>query len=323
MSSGELELTQSNLSGFDILTTCNSRGIESPSARYLMQLGSSSSRQTVASQLNRISRLFSVHDHSDFLWESLDSDIIYLIREKLKTFWSPVTINAAISAVKGTCEVAFQFKQIDADRYWRIKNVKKLKSVRVPSGRELSGMEARVFLNACDDNSFTGLRDSALFSLIIGSGLRRAEAASLHNENIDISKREVKVTGKGDKQRKVWIPEDAVPFLHSYKDELRGDSDGPFFVRFGKDDEPRLKSKKEIAPSSVNHIFNERIEAFNIEIFKPHDLRHTYATKLLREGVDLKTVSRLLGHSSITTTQIYDLRDESVARDAALNHRIF
>jgi len=293
------------------------------SVRYLMQVESVNSRSTIVSRLNRVAGIFGFSDHVEFPWPKLTSDELYLAREKLKTFWAPTTVNAALSEIKAVCEIAFLHDQMDVQTYQRIKLVKRLKASRQYSGRELSGAEIKRFELSCDDGSYVGLRDKSIFLLGVGCGLRRAELASLTVSNLNFSDNSVNVIGKGDKERTVWMPDQVSAALDEYIHEVRVPEDSPLFVKFGKEDEPLIARKKHLGNSSINYILEQRRELAKIDKFKPHDLRKTYGTKLLRDGVDIKTVSRLLGHSSVTTTEIYDVRDEVMAKQASLSHRLY
>ncbi|WP_281557875.1 tyrosine-type recombinase/integrase [Thalassomonas sp. RHCl1] len=300
------------------------------SFQYLLSLESKQSRETMSSHLNNVARLFGVADHAMFRWELLDSDVVFYIRERFQTLGlSPATINTILCAIRQTVKHAFMKKQISHENYDRIKLVKNLKASKVAANRVLSSEEIQNFLSACDDNSFAGLRDATLFLTMIACGLRRAEAVAINIEQIDLNQREIIITGKGSKERRVWYPELTADYLREYLQELRGHGAGALFVRMNKYDDPVLSNKKSLqsvpgmTPPAVNYILKNRGLLGNIDGFKPHDLRRTFATKQLSSGTDIKTVSKLLGHASITTTQIYDLRGDDVARKAAREHQIF
>jgi len=299
------------------------------SFQYLLSLESDKSRETMRSHLNNVARLFGVSDHAMFRWELLDSDVVYYIRERFQTLGlSPATINTILCAIRQTVKHAFMKKQISHENYDRIKLVNNLKASKIVSNRVLSSEEIRDFLSACDDNSFAGLRDAVLFLTMVGCGLRRAEAVAIKIDQIDLAHREIVITGKGSKERRVWYPQLTADYLREYLQELRGKGPGALFVRMNKYDDPVLSSKKSlstvpgITPPAVNYILKKRGLLGSVDGFKPHDLRRTFATKQLSTGTDIKTVSKLLGHASIVTTQIYDLRDDDVAKKAARDHQI-
>ena len=302
---------------------------DAASFQYLLTLESDKSRETMSSHLNNVARLFGVQEHSVFRWELLDSDVVYYIRRKYQDLGlAPATINTVLCAIRQTVKHAFMKKQMSHENYDRIRLVNNLKAKKVNSNRVLNSEEIRNFLDICDDNSFAGLRDATLFLTLISCGLRRAEAVAIDAEHLDINNREIIITGKGNKERRVWFPEFTADYIREYLKALRGTDRGSLFVRMNKYDDPVLSKKNSdivpgMTPPAVNYILKNRGLIGNIDGFKPHDLRRTFATKQLTAGTDIKTVSKLLGHASIATTQIYDLRGDDVAKKAGQDHQIF
>jgi tyrosine recombinase XerC len=152
-----------------------------------------------------------------------------------------------------------------------------------------------------DKNNLSGLRDKAMLELFYASGLRVSELVGLDIEDIDINIRYVRVTGKGRKERIVPVNSKALQVIRDYvemrKTVLKDKGEKALFVnRYGKRITRRavgLIVKKYMVKSGINkHI-------------SPHSLRHTFATHLLDAGADLRLIQELLGHSSISTTQIY------------------
>lgn len=151
-----------------------------------------------------------------------------------------------------------------------------------------------------------GLRDRAILELLYSSGLRVSELVALNKDHINLKRREFMVRGKGQKDRPIFISEEASEWIQKYLDK-RADNSPPLFVRVGG-------SKK--ADTSGNHLrltarSVQRMvarHALNAGITKhvsPHTLRHSFATDLLMNGADLRSVQAMLGHSNIATTQIY------------------
>lgn len=309
--------------------------MDSPSSKYLMSLQSKQSRNTMVSHLNKVASLFGVKHHHEFSWESLTSDAVYLIRNKfLDDGYSPSAINCSLTAIRKSAQFAFTSEMMEHSQFERIKLVEKVKGKRIRKRRELAKEDIQKFLKACDDGTFKGLRDAALFLLMIGSGLRRAEVIGIRLKDLDLNTRKLIVTGKGNKQRLVGVAKISVQYITEYIEEMHSSSedDAYLFCRYFKNDEKLNhvvvgKNGKEkemkLALSSVNYILSKRGYKGNVDRFKPHDLRGTYATKMLRDGKDINQVSILLGHKSISTTQNYDLRAEEEAIQTALDHKIF
>lgn len=278
----------------------------------------------MTSFLNSVAKLFGVSSHVNFAWEKLDKDVVNIIRDKLhEKKLSISAINTTLSAIRKTCNEAFSSKLMTADQFQRIKLIPNLKGRRVRKHRTIKSSVTKSFLKSCDDNSFKGLRDSLIYMLLIGCGLRRAECARLMLSDVDLSECELLVHGKGNKQRSVGIPKQVIEHLNIYLVDIRGFQAGPLIVKFNKDDEPVQSSIKDdinkcLTPAAINYILKKRLKTL-----KPHDLRAEYATALIEAGHSLNTVKDLLGHSSVTTTQIYIRHDDSVAKKASVEHVIY
>lgn len=139
-------------------------------------------------------------------------------------------------------------------------------------------------------------RDAAILELFYSSGLRLSELSSLNIEDIDQTNGSIRVIGKGNKERIVPIGSFALNAIQHYlkKVELYN---GPLFLS---------KVKKRISNRAIGDILKKYLKASNIPIdITPHKLRHSFATHLLDNGADLRTVQSMLGHSSLSTTQIY------------------
>ncbi len=157
-------------------------------------------------------------------------------------------------------------------------------------------------LNSSNGTDLKDLRDKAILELLFSTGLRVSELCSLKSD-IDLHSDELSIRGKGGKVRVVFISEDAKNAVKKYQDARKDMSDG-LFVHVGK----------EIIGTKINSLHKRTVErivkqhAIKAGISKkvtPHTMRHLFATDLLSNGADLRSVQALLGHSSISTTQIY------------------
>jgi integrase/recombinase XerC len=140
-------------------------------------------------------------------------------------------------------------------------------------------------------------RDAALFELLYSSGIRVSEAVKLNLSDLDLAEGEVRVMGKGSKERISLMGRQAVKALARYiKERNKGESKAVFLNRSGS----RLTAR------SIERLIKFYAKAAGIDKpLTPHTLRHTFATHLLSGGADLRTVQELLGHSSLSTTQVY------------------
>lgn len=169
----------------------------------------------------------------------------------------------------------------------------------------LTEPEIEKLLGGLKIDSPAGYRNRAILELLYATGMRISELSNLNFENLNLEENEIKVFGKGSKERIVLISEKAKKFLESYIKTARflicnnakTNSNSPVFIN---------KTGYRLQPQSVRHAVKDAVE--KIELPKhvtPHVFRHSFATKLLENGADLRIVQELLGHSSISNTQIY------------------
>lgn len=150
------------------------------------------------------------------------------------------------------------------------------------------------------------LRDKAILELFFSTGLRLAELCSL-NRDIDLSKDEFSIRGKGEKVRVVFLSPSAKDAIKAFLDK-RTDMDEPLFVQFSRNKikEGRDDSGNRLTPRSIERLVKEySIQAGISRKVTPHILRHSFATDLLENGADIRSVQVMLGHANIQTTQIY------------------
>lgn len=161
--------------------------------------------------------------------------------------------------------------------------------------------EAESLVASFDTSTPHGLRDRALVELLYGSGLRISEALQLNVGDIDVRTRTVRVLGKRNKERVVPVTAVAVDAMHEYLRERHTFApDASEHALFLGDRGARL------TPSSAYRIVRRLLGGVTEASRKgPHMLRHTFATHLLDNGADLKAVSEMLGHASLSTTQVY------------------
>ena len=169
----------------------------------------------------------------------------------------------------------------------------------------LTEQEIEKVFNGIKIDTPAGYRNRAILELLYATGMRISELSNLNFENLNLEENEIKVFGKGSKERIVLISTRAKKFLESYIknarylifNQAKNEAQSPVFIN---------KTGYRLQPQTVRQVIKEVVE--KIELPKhvtPHVFRHSFATKLLENGADLRIVQELLGHSSISNTQIY------------------
>ncbi len=156
------------------------------------------------------------------------------------------------------------------------------------------------FITAPDESSVLGLRDRAILEVLYSGGIRVSELVGLSREDVDMIAGVVKVRGKGKKERLALLGREAQRSLRRYQQELEPDKvfdDKAVFLN---------KNGTRLTDRSVRRIVDKYIKKCSIEQkISPHSIRHSFATHLLNNGADLRSVQELLGHKNLSTTQIY------------------
>ncbi|MBT9261036.1 site-specific tyrosine recombinase XerD [Lacticaseibacillus paracasei] len=211
---------------------------------------------------------------------------------------APASVSRMISALRKFYRFLLREGAISADPMTKIDTPKRAQHLPAT----LSSQEVDALMAKPDTDKPLGLRDRAIFELMYATGLRVSEVADLRLDQLHLAMNLLQVTGKGDKERLVPISPQATQWVDRYLQEAR----------------PKLL--KRVQPKNVFVNFHggpmtrqgiwKNLKAYiaSIGIEKdvtPHTLRHSFATRLLENGADLRVVQELLGHSDISTTQIY------------------
>ncbi|MBQ3309359.1 tyrosine-type recombinase/integrase [Candidatus Saccharibacteria bacterium] len=167
--------------------------------------------------------------------------------------------------------------------------------------------EIQAMLDEIDLETETGLRDRAIIELLFSGGLRVSELCKLNRDDINLDKKEFVVRGKGSKDRPIFIDESAAERVRDYL-TVRHDSLPALFLNNSRNSglPDTSGDYRRLTPRSIQRIIEKYTRAAGItKHVTPHTLRHSFATDLLMNGADLRAVQSLLGHSNISTTQIY------------------
>lgn len=205
------------------------------------------------------------------------------------------SINRKISSLKSFYKFLLKTNQVDASPLQQFKSLKIPKTVTTPFSEE----EIKEAINSLDVFDFKSARQKLIVELLYATGMRRAELISLKESNIDLLKRSIKVVGKRNKERIIPIYEGVCNQISNYLEFKRkeGFTNNTLLV---------TEKDKQLYPGMVYQTVRDILKLFsNKSKVSPHVLRHSFATHLLNKGSNLNAIKELLGHSSLSSTEIY------------------
>lgn len=198
-------------------------------------------------------------------------------------------------------------------KYLSKKNIKSLNPDKIELAKVgqrsldlISTDELNRLLNSPNTKTLKGLRDKAILETIFSTGMRVSELCSL-NRDIDLQRDELTIRGKGEKVRIVFLSPEAKDTINKYL-SYRTDFDEALFISISPRSKAMQREEKSIriSPRSIERIIKHHaIKAGITKKVTPHVIRHSFATNLLENGADIRSVQVMLGHSNISTTQIY------------------
>jgi integrase len=228
---------------------------------------------------------------------------------------APASVALILNCLKGIARAAWLDGYLDVDTYQRIRAIKAPRGSRLPAGRDIGHGEKTALMDACSDApGAIGVRDTAIVALLIGTGCRRAEVARLAIEDYDRETDALRIIGKGDKERIVFLSNGARETMLEWL-AVRGDAPGALFPPMSKGG--GIHYARHMTPTAVHLIVQTRAGQAGIAHLTPHDFRRTVAGDMLDNGVDLATVAGVLGHSDTAQTARYDRRGDRARRHAA------
>jgi integrase/recombinase XerC len=212
--------------------------------------------------------------------------------------YSPLSVNRKLSSLKSFFQYLCKHRQAETNPAKKVVGPKVNKSL--PYFVKDKEME-NLLVELETENTFEGERDKAILDVFYSTGIRCAELTGLKEEDIDFGAQLIKVTGKRNKQRLIPFATQLRKTLQTYlaikNEEVQPIEKSAFFVR--KDGRPLSKN-------IVYNIVKKRLlEVPNLSKRSPHVLRHTFATSMLNNGADLNAVKELLGHASLSSTEVY------------------
>jgi site-specific recombinase XerD len=272
------------------------------------------SRRAQAAALVRLARLLGSDDPRAVAWWKLTPELVDALRAQLADQVAPATVNRMLSALRGTLHAAWRAGLMDAATFQAARALRGARGSRLPRGRAVGTEEwRRLFREIGHAPSPIRERDAALVALAYAGGFRRAELVALDLADYDGEAGRVRVIGKGNKERAVFVSNGAKDALHAWL-QVRGWEAGPLLLPV--DRHGRIRPRR-LTEQTVYDRLRHLADRASVAAFSPHDCRRSLAGDLLDAGVDLATVQALLGHASPATTARYDRRGEAAVHAAA------
>ncbi|MEV0996846.1 tyrosine-type recombinase/integrase [Nonomuraea sp. NPDC050202] len=317
--------------------------IRNPYRAYLDNLRSPGSKTAMRGCLDRLARIIRgapLDDQEvtgeDFPWHVLRYEHTTRLRAKLlQQGWSAAYINKHLVALRRVLKESWRLGLVSLEESQRAGDLEPERTSVQPAGQHLPPEVVAALLDACDapdkPGDPAGVRDKAMLATLYRAGLRRDELVRLTLADWDPTEHELRVLGKGNKERDTYVPADVADLIAAWI-SVRGRTPGALFPSVWKGG--RLRTDHTGRPAhmtgqALRKMLIKRIaQAAHNEPtiagkkIAPHDFRRTFIGDLLDEGVDLATAQALAGHASPTTTARYDRRPKATRRAAVQRLRL-
>ncbi|NRQ36143.1 tyrosine-type recombinase/integrase [Nonomuraea sp. NN258] len=294
--------------------------VRDPYHVYLDSLTSPESRRTMRGCLDRLARLLTGDETATGAgqpWHLLRYEHTVRIRTLLTDQgWSANYVNKHLVALRRVLKEAWRLGQTSAEDFARASDLAPVRQHRLPTGQHVPPEVVGAALSACDDSP-AGVRDAALIAVLYSTGCRRAEIGGLSLSDYDPAGRSLRVRGKRDKERLVYLTREAIGLLERWL-AVRGGGPGALFSPIGKYGHLRTRDGRPagMTGQAIADVLARRFGAAGASRRTAHDFRRTFIGELLDAGVDLATAQALVGHASPATTARYDRRPDKTRRDA-------
>lgn len=261
---------------------------------------SKNTREAYQRDLQLFSEWLQEHTHNtgNLLLAASEADLRQFLGWRYEQGYHPRSTARQISTLRAFYRYLLQSEQIISDITANIDMPRQGK----PLPKTLSEEDVESLLNSPDTDTAIGLRDRAMLEILYACGLRISELVNLNMDNINVRQGVIRITSKGRKERLVPMGQNAIDWLEQYIRQARGGLLNQHESRTlfpGRQGRPMTRQTFWYRVKHYN-----RIAGINTDV-SPHVLRHAFATHLLNHGADLRVVQLLLGHSDLSTTQIY------------------
>lgn len=271
-----------------------------------------SGRRGIISLLNRSASILKRGvDAANYPWEQLNYATVAKVRAALlDDGYAVSSVNMALSALRGMAQTAFNLNCMNAETLARIRSVKRVSGDIQRKGRALDRQEIRALIQAAKQHPqhVRRYRDVAIVLTLCGTGLRAGELVKLERGDYYNGILTVR-QGKGRKYREIHVADAVDKAIRAWLKVSADEADSALFMRIHRSGKV---ASQPLTTTGLTGILAELQQTTGIARFTPHDMRRTFITRLLEQGVDINTVRQLAGHSDISTTTGYDCRGEGM-----------
>lgn len=279
-----------------------------PVEQYKLSLKSKHSERTLITRMIQCAKIWGFSHYSNIEWHKIKKiHVIGIIKTLESQNKSIRTIRVTLSMIKMVVKEAYDLDLITVDEYQRIANIKSPRGSVVDTGKALTREEVKKAYDLLEEQkTLIDIRDNAIIRLLFGTGLRRSEVVEIKIKDIDFENSHILIHGKGNKERIVGLNKNTMDSILKWyeasKDVDEDNKESFLFSRILKSG--KIIDDKPLSSQTIYNIIIERFSSIGIKI-KTHDTRKTFATLTL-ENTEIHVLSKMLGHSSIETTKIYD-----------------
>jgi len=276
-----------------------------------------SGRRGLTSLLNRSASILKRGaDAADYPWEQLNFAAVAKVRAALlDDGYAVSSVNMALSALRGVAQTAFNLNCMNAETLARIRSVKRVSGDIQRKGRALDKSEIRALIQAAKQHPqpVRRCRDVAIVLTLCATGRRAGELVKLERRDYDNCILMVR-QGKGRKYRQIHVADAVDKAIRKW---LKASANEPENALFSRIQRNGKTATQPLTTTGLTGILEQLQLTSGIARFTPHDMRRTFITRLLEQGVDINTVRQLAGHSDISTTTRYDYRDDDMKAKAS------